>query len=143
LERENKTRLIKHITFLEEELNDYESFESLSQAEYNKERDKRRNVERWIENIINSSIDIAKVILSLERIPLPDTYKEVIALLSLVPDFYKDDVERLSDWVRLRNIISHEYLDIRWNSINRFINQAVPIYKDFLKSVKKYIEKNL
>jgi uncharacterized protein YutE (UPF0331/DUF86 family) len=143
LERENKTRLIKHTTFLEEELNDYESFESLSQEEYNKKRDKRRNVERWIENIINSSVDIAKVILSLERIPLPDTYKEAIALLSLVPDFDKDNVERLSDWVRLRNIISHEYLDIRWNSINRFINQAIPIYKDFLKTAKKYIEKNL
>ncbi len=93
--------------------------------------------------MVNSSVDIAKVILSLEKIPLPDTYKEAIALLSLVPDFDKDNVERLSDWVRLRNIISHEYLDIRWNSINRFINQAIPIYNDFLKTAKKYIEKNL
>jgi uncharacterized protein YutE (UPF0331/DUF86 family) len=129
LERETKTRLIKHTTFLEDELRDYENFKSLSQNEYNKERDKRRNVERWIENIINSSIDVAKIILASEKILLPDTYRESIAMLSLVPNFDKETIEYLTEWVRLRNIISHEYLDIRWNSINRFIHQAVPIYK--------------
>ena len=143
MERETKTRLIKHITFLEDELRDYENFKSLSQNEYNKERDKRRNVERWIENIINSSIDIAKIILASEKILLPDTYRESIAMLSLVPNFDKETIEYLAEWVRLRNIISHEYLDIRWNSINRFIHQAVPIYKTFLEITKQYIDKNL
>ena len=143
MERETKIRLIRHITFLEDELRDYENFKSLSQNEYNKERDKRRNVERWIENIINSSIDIAKIILASEKILLPDTYRESIAMLSLVPNFDKETIEYLAEWVRLRNIISHEYLDIRWNSINRFIHQAVPIYLDFLEMIKKYVDKDL
>ena len=143
LERETITRLIKHITFLEDELRDYENFKSLSQNEYNKERDKRRNVERWIENIINFSIDIAKIILASEKILLPDTYRESIAILSLVPNFDKETIEYLTEWVRLRNIISHEYLDVRWNSINRFIHEAVPIYIAFLEMTKKYISKDL
>jgi uncharacterized protein YutE (UPF0331/DUF86 family) len=143
LERETKIRLIKHTTFLEDELRDYESFKSLSQDEYNREKDKRRNVERWIENIINSSIDIAKIILSSENILLPDTYRESVAMLSSVPNFDKETVEYLSDWVRLKNIISHEYLDIRWNSINRFIHEAVPIYMAFLEMTEKYISKDL
>jgi uncharacterized protein YutE (UPF0331/DUF86 family) len=141
LERETKIRLIKHITFLEDELRDHGSFKSLSQNEYNKERDKRRNVERWIENIINSSIDIAKIILASEKILLPDTYRESIAMLSLVPNFDKETIEYLTEWVRLRNIISHEYLDVRWNSINRFIHEAVPVYTAFLE--KEYISKDL
>lgn len=143
MEREVKIRLIKHITFLEDELRDYESFKSLSQDEYNKERDKRRNVERWIENIINSSIDIAKIILASEKILLPDTYRESIAMLSLVLNFDKETIEYLSEWMRLRNIISHEYLDIRWNSINRFIHEAVLIYMSFLEMTKEYISKDL
>jgi len=143
LDRETRIRLIKHITFLEDELRDYESFLSLSQSEYNKERDKRRNVERWIENIINSSIDIAKIILASENILLPDTYRESMSMLALVSNFDKETVEYLSEWVRLRNIISHEYLDIRWNSINKFIHQAVPIYKNFLKVTKDYLDKDL
>ena len=143
MERETKIRLIRHITFLEDELRDYENFKSLSQNEYNKERDKRRNVERWIENIINSSIDIAKIILASEKILLPDTYRESIAMLSLVPNFDKETIEYLTEWVRLRNIISHEYLDIRWNSINRFIHEAMPIYMAFLEMIKKYVDKDL
>jgi uncharacterized protein YutE (UPF0331/DUF86 family) len=143
LERETKTRLIKHILFLEEELKDYERFKNLTWEEYNRERDKRRNVERWIENIVNSSVDLAKIILALESIPLPETYREMILSLSLVYEFDKSNIEKISEWTRLRNIIFHEYLDIRWSSIKRFINETETFYKKFLEDVRKYLEKRL
>ena len=133
-------RLTKHITFLEAELKDYEEFESLSWNEYNKDRSKRRDVERWVENIVNSSIDIAKIIINVEEISLADTYKETVALLSLVPGFDKNEVESLSGWIKLRNIISHEYLDIRWSSIKKFISETKPLYEGFLNRVRRYIE---
>jgi len=141
LKKEAIFRLIKHITFLENELKDYKTFESLSWEEYNNERSKRRDVERWIENIINSSVDIAKIILASEGLPLADTYKEMITALSLVSGFDKKDMDRLSRWVRLRNIISHEYLDIRWLSIKKFISESKPLYDDFLNKVRGYLEK--
>lgn len=133
-------RLAKHITFLEEELKDYGKFESLSWNEYNQERSKRRDVERWIENIVNSSIDIAKIILTVEGTSLPDTYKETVVLLSLVPGFDKNEAESLSGWIKLRNIISHEYLDIRWSSIKKFISESKPLYEGFLDRIRIYIE---
>jgi uncharacterized protein YutE (UPF0331/DUF86 family) len=143
LEREIKLRLIKHATFLESELQDFPSFRSLLWEDYHKERAKRRDVERWIENIINSSIDISKIILVAENIPAPDTYKELVASIALVPGFDKERMGRLSEWVRFRNIIAHEYLDIRWASLKRFIEEAEPLYKNFLKDVKEYLEKEL
>jgi uncharacterized protein YutE (UPF0331/DUF86 family) len=143
LEREIKLRLIKHTTFLESELRDFPSFRSLLWEVYHKERSKRRDVERWIENIINSSIDISKIILVSENIPAPDTYKELVASILLVPGFDKERMGALSEWVRFRNIIAHEYLDIRWASIKRFIEEAEPLYKDFLKDVKEYLERQL
>lgn len=141
MKKEAKFRLIKHITFLENELKDYKTFEFLSWKEYNEERSKRRNVERWIENIINSSVDIAKIILASEGLPLADTYREMTTALSLVSGFDRNDMERLSRWVRLRNIISHEYLDIRWSSIKKFISGSRPLYDNFLYKVKEYLEK--
>ena len=143
MQKEFKVRLIKHITFLENELKDYGAFNSLSWEQYNADRNKRRNVERWIENIINSSIDIAKIILTSEGLALPDTYKELVNSLSLLADFNKEKMETLSRWVRLRNIISHEYLDMRWSSIKIFISETEPLYKDFLEKSKNYLEKKI
>jgi len=142
LESEIKVRLIKHVNFLQEELKDFEGFKSLSWEEYNLSRDKRRNVERWVENIINSSIDIAKIILTSEGLTLPDTYREVVVSLSLVSAFDKNNMEDLSKWVKLRNIITHEYLDIRWKSIRRFIKEAEPMYNSFLETFNLYFKEN-
>jgi uncharacterized protein YutE (UPF0331/DUF86 family) len=130
------------LTFIENELKDYETFETLSWKEYNDDRGKRRNVERWIENIINSSIDIAKLILISEGLSLPDTYKDVVKNLSLVANFNVEGVKKLSRWVSLRNIISHEYLDIRWASIQRFISESELFYEDFLKRVQNYLKEH-
>lgn len=140
LRKELRFRLVKHMTFLENELKDYEIFRLLSWKEYNTERSKRRDVERWIENIINSSIDLAKIILTHEGLPLPDTYKATIAALSAISCFDEKNMEKLSRWVRLRNIISHEYLDIRWASVKRFVSESKPSYEDFSKRVKKYLD---
>jgi len=136
-----KERLIKHIRFLEEELRDYDVFKNLSWEQYNSDRNIRRNVERWIENIVNSSIDISKLILTLEGKRLGETYREMVSLLSLVEGFDKAYIEKLAGWVALRNIIAHEYLDLRWNSIKRFIDESEPIYRRFLEQAKEYLKK--
>jgi uncharacterized protein YutE (UPF0331/DUF86 family) len=142
LKKEIRFRLIKHLTFLENELKDYEIFETLSWKEYNDDRGKRRNVERWIENIINSSIDIAKLILTSEGRSLPDTYKDVVKNLSLISAFSEEGMKKLSRWVNLRNIISHEYLDIRWASIQKFISESKLHYGEFLKRVESYLREH-
>ena len=143
MREELKQRLLKHLNFLDIEIKDYEKFKSLLKDEYYEDADKRRNVERWIENIINSSIDISKVILTSEDISLPDNYKEIVSLISIVKDLGFDEAEPLSRWVRFRNIISHEYLDIRWTSIKRFISETELLYRDFLDKAKNYLEKKI
>ncbi len=140
MQKEIRFRLVKHLTFLENELKDYELFEALSWKEYNDDRGKRRNVERWAENIINASIDIAKLILTSEGHSLPDTYKDIVKNLSLVAPFSEECMGKLSRWVTLRNIISHEYLDIRWASIQQFISESKPFYEDFLIKTKNYLK---
>ncbi|MBE7445281.1 MAG: hypothetical protein HS132_08575 [Planctomycetia bacterium] len=37
------------------------------------------------------------------------------------------DGEYISQWAVLRNIVAHEYLDSRWNTIKKFIQTAEPI----------------
>lgn len=143
MKKEVKYRLIKHISFLENELKDYGLFKNLTWKEYDEQRNKRRNVERWVENIINSSIDISKIILTFEKKDLPDTYRAIVKNLSLISGFSPENMEKLKEWVGLRNIISHEYLDIRWSSIKRFISETGPLYRQFVDQAKRYLERKI
>lgn len=140
LKKEVKYRLIKHTSFLKNELKDHETFINLTYEEYDQDRNKQRNVERWVENIVNSSIDIARIILVSEGLTLPDTYKEFLNSLSCIPDFKDVNSKKLSGWVKLRNIIGHEYLDIRWSAIKEFISESKLLYGNLLEGVKKYLE---
>ncbi|OIP41511.1 hypothetical protein AUJ95_03230 [Candidatus Desantisbacteria bacterium CG2_30_40_21] len=143
MKEELKERLIKHINFLKEEVQDYQLFKPLTWEVYKTQRSKRRDVERWVENLINSLIDISKIILTIEKVTLPETYREIAFSLSLVNEFDKEGIEKLSGWVRLRNIIAHEYLDIRWDSIKKFIEQTQPLYCAFLEKIKEYLKNRL
>lgn len=138
---EIKERIIRHIFFLEKELEDYSYFKNLTREEYIKNRSKRRDVERWIENIVNVSIDIAKIVITSENLIIPNTYREIILTLTSIEEFKKENIEKISEYVYLRNIIVHEYLDIKWISIKKFIDETENFYKKFIEDAKKYIIK--
>ena len=136
-------RLLKHVRFLETEISDYHCFVDLTQREYLSDRHKRRNVERWAENIINSSIDIAQIVIVLESVAIPDSYRETVKLLGSVEGLGLKDPSLLSEWVRFRNILAHEYIDIRWRSLDRFIRQTQSVYQDLVYKVKDYLRKKI
>lgn len=141
LSREDKARLLLRVDFLESELGDFEKFQSTTEDDYCDERDKRRNLERWIENLMNASLDISKIILASEKKRIPETYREIILELSSVSGFEKEISEKISGWVGLRNILAHEYLDIRWVKINDFLKNGRVYLEKFLDEVKRFLEK--
>jgi len=137
----DKDRLVRTSDFLETELRDWPQFKGIGQREYETDSSKRRNVERWIENIVNSSIDMAKILLASHKQRMPQTYREVLLELSCIDEFEEAIAEKLSGFAKLRNILAHEYLDVRYKHIHRFIEEAHGPYEDLLCFVKKAIEK--
>lgn len=143
MNKQQKERLVRHLDFLQEEIGDYTLFKSITWKIYDNDKSKRRELERWIENLVNSCIDISKLILTAEGKRLPETYKEIVQHATLVLGFTEEEVNSLSQLVILRNIVAHEYLDIRWASIKRFLEEAGPLYKNFSEKVKEYLKKRL
>lgn len=139
LSETDKERLIRTIDFLETELGDVVQFRNLSYPMYAGDSGKRRNVERWIENLVNASIDAAKVIIASEKQPIPQTYRESLKRLETIEVFSAAMVECLSGNTRLRNILAHEYIDIRFRHVERFINTAEQCYSEFIDAVKEFI----
>jgi uncharacterized protein YutE (UPF0331/DUF86 family) len=86
---------------------------------------------------------IARLILGAEGRPIPATYREIVTTLGLVAGFQCETAASRSNWVSLRNVLSHEYLDVKWAAIKKFIGEAEPSYQDLVKSTKAYLERNL
>lgn len=143
LSASDRDRIRRILVFLEEEVNDYGRFRALTFEEYSRERPKKRDVEHWIEQLVNAVVDVAKIILASERRPIPETYAEMIVTLGSVEPFGEGGLcEKLASWVQLRNILAHEYLDLRWKNISEFVAATEPLWQEFIRRTKKFLEKN-
>jgi uncharacterized protein YutE (UPF0331/DUF86 family) len=134
-----RQKLLRQVRFLESELADSGHFAALTHSEYLTDSDRRRNVERWTENILNSLIDTAKIALTIEKVPLGDSYREIVESLAAVQEFAELDMPRFAVWTRFRNVLAHEYLDVRWRTLERFIVEAPPECQAFLDCSKRYL----
>ena len=132
----DKERLMRTVDFLEAELGDGVSFKNLTRKTYETDAALRRNVERWAENIVNASIDIAKIILASEKKRLPQTYREILEELAQLENFDEGNAQVLAKFSKLRNILAHEYLDIRFNHIRDFIHEYARPYRAIVDFVK-------
>jgi len=135
----DRDRLLRTLDFLETELDDVKDFYGLSCDEFMKDSGKRRNVERWVENCVNASIDAGKILLASEKQHIPQTYRETLVRLKTLGNFSPDLLDRLAAHTRLRNILAHEYLDIKFPYIDNFIRTAEELYRDFIACVRRYI----
>lgn len=139
LSARDKERLIKIIYFMEQELAFAGYFAKFSFKDYQKPH-KRRDVERWVENLVNSAIDSGEIVLASQKKKIPDYYKDIFIQLGLLPQFEGLAVEKFTAWVKLRNILAHEYLDIKWRKLEVFIKEGPQYLSNLLGSLKKCAE---
>jgi len=138
LRERDRERLIKQLDFFAGELGDYRKFAEYTWNDYQFDRDKRRNIERWIENLANSAIDMAKALLAADDLPMPQSYKGILFAFG-ARHFSEDFGKRLEKLAILRNIVAHEYLDLRWNSIKEFLAEGRPLLDEVYRKVKEIL----
>ena len=138
----DKERLIKITEFLEQEIKDFPIFRQIDQIKYQNDRGTKRNMERWVENIVNSSIDIAKIILASEKKLIPNTYKTILENLIEVNNFDLEKAKALGRFAKIRNILAHEYLDLRFNKIREFLANSEEYYSYLVSFSRDFIKKD-
>jgi uncharacterized protein YutE (UPF0331/DUF86 family)/predicted nucleotidyltransferase len=116
----DRSRLERILDFIGTELSDRDRFRNVTLDRYHGDRDLRRNLDRWVEMLINAAIDIGKIVLASERRDVPYTYGQIPAELEAVEPF-SDLAGRLRPLAPLRNILAHEYLELRFGRVERFV----------------------
>jgi len=141
LSKVDKHNLMRRKVFLENEIKDIDHFKGLDFNTYKTDKNKRRIVERWIEVIVTASIDIAKIVLASEKKDIPRTYNDTLEVLGFMIGLDAQASKKFSKFAELRNIIAHEYLDILYARVKKFIDEAEPLCKELIDFVGKILEK--
>ncbi|MEX0974601.1 MAG: DUF86 domain-containing protein, partial [Bacillota bacterium] len=139
LTNEHVDSIIKRISFLKTEAGDLPKFRDMSQFDYMENRDQRRSLERLVENVVNIMVDICKILLSAADVPIPDTYKTIVLQAGAQGIIPRALAEAVSEWSGLRNALAHQYLDIRWDSLSRFINSGPTVSSQFVDAIEKIL----
>jgi len=133
---EERARVLEYLRFLENEFNEIEQIKKFTWQDYIQDSFKRKVIERWVENLVMSALDIVKVILASKKTEIPQTYKDTLKIFgTLYIDFSFG--EEFSEFASLRNILVHEYLDIKWKRIRNFIDRAERLYPVFIEKIKE------
>lgn len=137
----DRSRLVRIIDFLKDELEDAAQFDEMDMERYSTDRDFRRSVERWVENLVNASIDAAKIVLASERRPVPHTYRETVEMLATVEGFGEHEglARRLASNTRVRNMLAHEYLDLRYTRVNAVVDHAADTYGTLVAALRVWM----
>lgn len=130
----------QRIDYMRIQLKDAEQFNNLDWLTYKNNRDIQRNIERLIENVANASIDISKILLAGIEVEMPNSYKEIILTLGQIKVLDDKTSLNISNYAALRNFLAHEYLDLKWDKVKFFINNAQNDFGIFISSIKKKIE---
>ncbi len=138
----DRDRILRLLDFLETELDDAPSFLELTREQYITNSAIRRNVERWIENCVNASIDISKILLASAKHHIPQTYREALLSLDILPGFPTKQSEILAQNTKLRNILAHQYLDVKFPHVLHFAKNAAPLYRDLCSFIRRYLDNN-
>ncbi|MGQ9696274.1 MAG: HepT-like ribonuclease domain-containing protein [Thermodesulfobacteriota bacterium] len=136
-----KVRIITTLDYMEKELGFLSEYEKdVDWKAYQTNRSKRLEIERWVENLINSTLDLSKILLIMNREEILETSREI--LLKIGARIYQKEEEALSfsEFAKIRNTLAHRYLDIKWNDIKRFMQLAPKLYPPFLNYIKRHLE---
>ena len=138
----DRAKLIPHVDFLEKELPFYSEYEKeIDWKVYESQRAKRLEVERWVESLINATLDISKMLLTIIGEEIPETSRQVLFKIGARTFEKEEEAEAFSELAKIRNTLAHRYLDLRWSDIKRFLQIVPKLYPPFLEFVKRELEK--
>ncbi|MDI6754736.1 MAG: DUF86 domain-containing protein [Thermodesulfobacteriota bacterium] len=139
----DRSKLIPHVDYLEKELPFLAEYvKEIDWRVYELQRSKRFEIERWVENLINATLDISKMVLTIMGDEIPETSREVLFKIGSRIYEKEEEAETFSELAKIRNTLAHRYLDLRWNYIKRFLEIAPNLYPRFIYFTKREMEKD-
>ncbi|MCC4768729.1 DUF86 domain-containing protein [Methanosarcina sp. DH2] len=135
--------MIKEINFKLEQLGEYVSalreYQQYDIEEIRNNRTLRGAVERYMEISLACMIDICEMIISVEKLRRPDTYREVILVLGQHDILPEKFAKKLAPAAGFRNVLVHMYADIDLEKLYSHLQNDIDDLELFAEYIAKYL----
>ena len=137
----NPDVIYKRLEKMREEVKYLVTYKDMPLEDFKRNFEHFKTAERCLEIAIECSIDIANHIISQEDFKRPDRYENVFGVLAEHGIIASDFAETLKGMSRFRNLLVHEYLEIRLDRVHEKIQKNLGDFDRFAKDIVSYLEK--
>jgi uncharacterized protein YutE (UPF0331/DUF86 family)/predicted nucleotidyltransferase len=96
-------------------------------------------MERCIQIAIEAMLDICRHVVSAKRLGMPSEYREAIELMAKSSLLSEDLAERLKEYVGLRNMLVHRYLQVDYRRLYQESKELIEVANVFIQHIYKMI----
>lgn len=135
----DKILLGRKLADLETYLVQLKEFADISEADYRKNWKTQRIVERTLQIVIETSIDIANHLISDRGLRMPTGYADTFQILAENKILAEKLSSNLQKMAKFRNIIVHQYEDINPRIVTAILRNNLKDLEQFRKAITKIL----
>ena len=135
------TLMLKKLTQLEEYVTQIEEYQAISVEQYKNDWKLQRIIERTLQMMIETCVDIAGHIISDSKFRIPDSYADSFRVLSenkIIPDDLCQVMEQIS---KFRNVIVHNYDRVDAEIVVGILRKRINDFNSFTDAVLHWLKK--
>lgn len=136
----DKTLILKKLSNVEEYLKQIKEFSDISAKDYEASWKIQRIVERTLQIMIESCLDVAGHIISDAGFRVPETYVDMFRILTENGILKEKQLPALEKMARFRNIVVHDYAKIDSEIVIGILQRNLVDFEKFNQAIIDYLK---
>lgn len=137
----DKTLILRKFVSLDEYFKQIEEYSKISIQDYENNWKTQRVIDRTLQMMIETCLDVAGHIISDERLRAPESYVDMFNILVENGILNQELLPSLEKMAKFRNIIVHQYEKIDPEIVIGILKTNLQDFKKYRDSIIKYLKK--
>ena len=136
----DKSLILRKLSTLDEYLKQINEYANISPKDYGADWKIQRIVERTLQMMIETCLDISGHIISDEKLRVPETYADMFRILVENEILKGSQLEALGKMARFRNIVVHDYEKIDAGIVLGILQENLNDFEGFKAAIINYLK---
>lgn len=137
---DNVDKIVLRLDKLKEFVKELKEYQGTTKEVLEKDNKTSAVVDRMLELACESVLDIARLVVTDQRLKIPENSKGYILALGEAGILDKEFAEEFSRIAGFRNILVHMYLDIDYTEVADKVNNKLGDFEKFSQQIAKFYE---